>query len=843
MARCEGGCEGELIPCLTIDSTISSVFLREKKMTTKPRQVAALYVDVDKGPYANLPDVEAWGIEQDATTYDGPDPIVAHPACAPWGKFSWRSCGADSKVDGSRSCGLIAVDQVRRFGGVVEHPVGSKLWEAMGMPRPGEGKDSFGGWTLDVKQVDWGHPCEKRTWLYIVGVEPEDIPRIPPSRQPTHVIESGGGATLPRLPKSQRHITPPKFAKWLVDLARRVDPTLLKNSCAGVNVERRNNPVDGPRDEACFRARFVDDNPQFALAMADVLRGTSTLVGQAWLEDGREIIEVESKGYCANPVDDGEEFSGSIEIGDRFLTRPLKDYEDWKKAWWREALQNSIDAGATEISLGASKNEDGTWTVFCDDNGKGMNFEQVRSYFLRMGETGKPIGSGSGNVGGFGKAKELLVLPWIQWTVEIDGTKIVGHGLPFKKMAGQPRQGVRIEVIMPADTFTTISQAKSILERSRLDTKILLNGEQFNPESFLNVTEMLRTIEGKGDLYIKRTPGEKHSTILVRHHGLFMFEIYTSLVEGVVVLELTGPSIELLASNRDSFADYYIKSAISDFVTELAKDPSSSLVPQGKKLRKLYRGEGEFKVKQQEELASVVLDKKPVFFTSSTQSEEAVEELIFVLEVAKSNAETTSEFRDTQKDFLNALQTTSETSREIITHAPTAGFEDKLRLVKALVWKPDFLVLNENADKDVPKIFLPEHMTATTLRLARVWAEVCKFVLLQIRNFEPFGIGFCFDPYSQAMFTEDDGSNWFLLNPFKNPKVEAEGILRPTDDKDLAKIYACAIHECSHLMGYSYHDESFATRMTENMALCAPGWRHVKKLALSVPMKGQISKK
>ncbi len=808
----------------------------------KTSQIAALYVDVNNGPYAKMANVDEWGIERDATKYNGPDPVVAHPACAPWGKFSWRSCGADSQTDGSRSCGLIAVDQVRRFGGVLEHPVGSKLWEAMGLPRPGEGQDAFGGWTLDVKQVDWGHPCEKRTWLYIVGVNPEDIPRIPPAKKPTHVIEPGGGTTLPRLPKSQRHITPPKFAKWLVDLAQRVDPSLLKNSCASTEVNRRNNPVDAHQDGARFRTRFAEDNPQFALAMADVLRGASTLVGQAWLEDGREIIEVESDSYCSNPVDDGDEFTGSIEIGDRFLTRPLKDYEDWRKAWWREALQNSIDAGATEILLGASKNEDGTWTVFCDDNGKGMNFEQVRSYFLRMGESGKPIGSGSGNVGGFGKAKELLVLPWIQWTVEIDGTKIVGHGLPFKKMVGKPRQGVRIEVIMPADTFTTTSHARAMLERSHLQTKVQINGEPFDPDTFLNVTEKIRTIEGKGDIYLKRTPGEKHCTILVRHHGLFMFEIYTSLVDGIVVLELTGPSIELLASNRDAFADYHIKSAISDFVTELAKDPTSSLVSQGKKLRKLYRGDGSFNA-QKDEIASTVVDKNPEFFTSAPDPETVVDDLIISIEIVKSNEERSTDFQDTKKDFLNALQTTAETAREIITHAPRDGFEDKLRLVKTLIWKPDFFILNENEKKEVPKIFMPEHMTATTLRLARVWAEVCKFVLLQLRMFEPFGIGFCFDPYSRAMYTEEDGSSWILLNPFKNPKVEAEGILRPTDDKDLAKIYACAIHECSHLQGYSYHDESFASRMTENMALCAPGWRHVKKLALSVPMKGQVSKK
>lgn len=45
--------------------------------------VAALYVQKD-GAYFGLPDVDPWDEARDATRYDGPHPVVAHPPCARW---------------------------------------------------------------------------------------------------------------------------------------------------------------------------------------------------------------------------------------------------------------------------------------------------------------------------------------------------------------------------------------------------------------------------------------------------------------------------------------------------------------------------------------------------------------------------------------------------------------------------------------------------------------------------------------------------------------------------------------------------------------------------------------
>jgi len=181
-----------------------------------PTEVAALYVDVERGPYAGMAGVDAWGVERDAMTYAGPHPVVAHPPCGAWGNYAHKS--HDSGVTGP-----VAVKQVRQFGGVLEHPKNSKLWRHCGMPRPGEAPDKWGGYSIEVFQRDWGHKALKTTWLYIVGTD--DLPAFPrPSQSPGRVYRKPSGRLsypLERMSKRARHLTPPRFAEWLVEVARR----------------------------------------------------------------------------------------------------------------------------------------------------------------------------------------------------------------------------------------------------------------------------------------------------------------------------------------------------------------------------------------------------------------------------------------------------------------------------------------------------------------------------------------------------------------------------------------------------------------------------------------------
>jgi hypothetical protein len=104
---------------------------------------------------------------------------------------------------------------------VLEQPADSKLFRFCGLPLPGHLPDEWGGYSIVVYQRDWGHRADKQTWLYIVGTV--DLPAFPPALPPVKCPPTPGKTRgmLERLSKTQRHLTPPAFAAWLVALAER----------------------------------------------------------------------------------------------------------------------------------------------------------------------------------------------------------------------------------------------------------------------------------------------------------------------------------------------------------------------------------------------------------------------------------------------------------------------------------------------------------------------------------------------------------------------------------------------------------------------------------------------
>ena len=135
--------------------------------------IAALFVD-PKGPYANLPGVDIWDESRDTRNYAGPFPVVAHPPCARWCRLAGlieARYGHKKGDDGG--CFASALASVRTFGGIIEHPAYSDAWPAFDLTHPVSRawtRSIDGGWTCSVNQLDFGHPAEKKTWLYAFGV-------------------------------------------------------------------------------------------------------------------------------------------------------------------------------------------------------------------------------------------------------------------------------------------------------------------------------------------------------------------------------------------------------------------------------------------------------------------------------------------------------------------------------------------------------------------------------------------------------------------------------------------------------------------------------------------------
>lgn len=193
--------------------------------------VAVLFARKDS-IYKSLPGCDVWDIDRDARKWPGGCPIVAHPPCRAWGRLRHLSKPRSDEKD----LALWAVDQVRTYGGVLEHPARSSLWPAAGLPERLQ-TDSFGGWTLTIFQSNFGHRAEKSTWLYICGLHPGTLSAMPfVLGEATHVVSNPGrrrdGSRLrngdvgwrPEITKAEREHTPRLLAKWMVDAARRCSP-------------------------------------------------------------------------------------------------------------------------------------------------------------------------------------------------------------------------------------------------------------------------------------------------------------------------------------------------------------------------------------------------------------------------------------------------------------------------------------------------------------------------------------------------------------------------------------------------------------------------------------------
>lgn len=134
--------------------------------------VAALYVETG-GVYFNLPGVDPWDEQRDARLYEGPWPVVAHPPCPKWSPLAYinrrRIPGYEIGDDGG--CFEAALNAVRKYGGVLEHPANTLAWKHFGLDKPERGiwKGWFGSWVTEVDQGRYGHRARKRTWLYVCG--------------------------------------------------------------------------------------------------------------------------------------------------------------------------------------------------------------------------------------------------------------------------------------------------------------------------------------------------------------------------------------------------------------------------------------------------------------------------------------------------------------------------------------------------------------------------------------------------------------------------------------------------------------------------------------------------
>jgi hypothetical protein len=578
------------------------------------------------------------------------------------------------------------------------------------------------------------------------------------------------------------------------------------------------------------------DHPDYFRWHAAAARGKATVLGYSYTPDGVRQMAVTPwvQRMKTNPLKPGEKIA--ITFGKKFFTDILKEYNDLvSRCWFREAIQNSVDAKARHIDIKTETLADGRFMVTVTDDGSGMSEHILYNKFLVPAESGKDGDPDA--TGGFGDAKRLLFWPWCQYTVYTNGSDgplaVQGEGLDVRALEGIAAQGrgTMIQVIMPAEQHVEPVDAVWFIQRCYLPrVSFRVNG--VDVEADLRVGKEIESTDMSDDLDLHYSPRSALNAFIIRQKGLVMFEVPVNpgIVKGAIIGELKKPSTEVLAKDRNELKRYAWRP--QSFAQELAQDRMSKLKPKKtQKERMRYKGDTTFKAAVADTTGRIY-DALARHF-DDLKNKKLADSIASEMEALVSTVAPRAE--DDGKTFLP----TPGMAKIII-----AGLGDTLQAeaaAKQLTWAADFYINNDTEDYRIPKWIRPEGMEVKPRKLARLWLEFCRMILIRLGYSEEFGIGWIFSEnnseengYTMAQFVREEGMSWLLLNPFvagklktiKNGKEVDGDTYSLRDPHHLNTVFALALHECTHLVnGISYHNEEFSSALTRNIALVLPSSR------------------
>lgn len=476
--------------------------------------------------------------------------------------------------------------------------------------------------------------------------------------------------------------------------------------------------------------------------------------------------------------------------GAYFRKMATMDYSDWRRALAREFLQNSADAGATQAEFTLDKTNR---TLTVTDDGCGMTQEVILDKLLVLGGTHKPEISGQ-PVGGFGKAKELLFFSWDRYEIRTNDILVRGQGAHFELLDVQPPvKGTTAQVWFASDEDLVWLeyQMKDQLKTNQPEScKVVFNGEVLDP---LRRGRLVREIDYEtGDetrpfAKIHLNKSKQDSVVHIRLRGITMFQkqLWTTR-QGQIIIELQGESVDLLTSNRDGMqSDAQRK--LDSIIHELLVDCNSSLREKPLKVER-YKGEGlvavHSAVRVQVEQLRKATEQTERYVTQATDAKE-------LTDIIQGN--------NRLKHYLQGQE------ERITTIAAQEGLlkakEEVQTILRALNYKPDFIV--KRRDK-LPKALDPQSWAPVNLKLATMWENTVKQVLINAGKDLKFAVGWTTDDDTTPaeLYTMTDGNKAFLLNPY-SPHLKTRNFQFLTGE-----LVDLAIHEVTHLE-HPNHNEAF----------------------------------
>jgi len=476
-------------------------------------------------------------------------------------------------------------------------------------------------------------------------------------------------------------------------------------------------------------------------------------------------------------------YQHSVTIGPEFFQKSKNDYNDWKWAIIREFIQNGIDAPhSSEIWISVVL-EGGNTRLTVDNNGAPMSEDILVNKLLALGASGK---DGINTTGGFGKAKEILYFAHLEYEITTGDLRVKGSGAGYDlERLDATWNGTTSEVLIEGDHVEELNRiAYSYIFMTQWSGEFDLNGEKLRGR-FRKGSR--RREFSWATVYTNKSYQDR---LIVRINGIPMFYRHLSCNGKCVLLELKLGSIKTLQSNRDLLKwDYRVQ--LEQFIDEITVDKSSALKV---RLPVYTRYEGEKLRSDKKQVEDLVA---AAYATVPTQIEKEDDEEAPVAGAPIADVAVTLEEEE--------APVVRQTRRRVrISH--------------------EFIVKNETG-MEVPSYYLPEMFSAYSQKLVSCWVKL----LLEIHEFfgkeAEFSVGFLFHEDDEAQYERSgEYGTVFYLNPatvVQQRWSQSRSLSKRWKFNNEGKhlILGAAVHEYVHSLGYHGHDESYAGKLTDTMAI------------------------
>jgi hypothetical protein len=467
----------------------------------------------------------------------------------------------------------------------------------------------------------------------------------------------------------------------------------------------------------------------------------------------------------------------NIVIGaDYFRKNARSDYASpLPFVWIREAIQNSIDAGATEIKIST----DGENIEFAD-NGCGMNADILTHKLLTLGGTKKELGS----VGGFGKAKEVLFFSWDKWFIDtgMDGEtrffvseSMIGNK-PIKVYNDKHKDigtiiGITVENDVFGGVYNWIETFKEYVGFCTTKCKIYIDEEEI--ETY-KLNKKPNVLNESYNLIVDKSIS--HDEVLIRVNGILMHSRFVGDlgIESTFVIELLGDTQQLLSGNRDGLT-YDFRRHLDALIDKVIINPKSLAAEKVVSQIDRYNGiDVEHDVSISCEVLEIVAECTECGITNFKKAEKLIKVKKF--------------------DFLEEIEQIIENRSE---NVGPLGYE--------------FIVKRNGRTK--PNLKIDGKRAQTILNY---WTNTMVKLCKDNKYISKIGVGLTFGKDTVAELSTVEGKNYFLINPNHVGKTGSNTELG-------IELFLIAAHEFTHLYVVD-HNENFSSKLATISKELAINW-------------------